>query len=155
MDTNQTYQVHLSILLKPIWVNNPPTIRISLNGLTENIILDKETWFDYRYMSASTTNRLQIEFYGKTNADTDIVNNKDTAVIIDQIKLNGIASPKFAWVGVYTPDYPLHYIKDNPTAASTLTQCTYMGWNGVWTLEFTVPVFTWIHKVEGLGWIYD
>ncbi len=155
MDTNQTYQVNLSLLLKPVWFNAPPTIRISLNGLTENIILDKETWFDYRYMSASTTNRLQIEFYGKTDADTDMVNNKDTAVIIDQIKLNGMSSPKFAWVGVYTPTYPLHYINDNPTAASILSPFTYMGWNGVWVLEFTVPVFTWIHKIEGLGWIYD
>lgn len=155
MDTNQTYQVHLSILLKPIWVNNPPTIRIGMNGTMADVTLDKETWFDYRYTSASTTDKLQIEFYGKTDADTDIVNNKDTAVIIDQVKLNGMASPKFAWAGVYTPNYPTHYIEDNPTAASALTQCTYMGWNGVWALEFTVPVFTWIHNIEELGWIYD
>lgn len=155
MDTNQTYQVHLSILLKPIWVNTPPTIRIGINDKIAEATLDNETWFDYRYTSAATTDKLHIEFYGKTDADTDIINNKDTAVIIDQIKFNGITSPKFAWAGVYIPNYPIHYIKDNPTAASTLSPATYMGWNGVWTLEFTIPVFTWIHKIEGLGWIYD
>jgi hypothetical protein len=155
MDTNQTYQVHLSILLRPIWVNNPPTIRIGMNGTMADVTLDKETWFDYRYTSASTVDKLQIEFYGKTDADTDIINNKDTAVIIEQVKLNGMASPKFAWAGVYTPNYPAHYIKDNPTSASTLSPFTYLGWNGVWELEFTVPVFTWIHKVEDLGWIHD
>ena len=155
MDTNQTYQVNLSVLIKPIWFNGPPTIKIGLNGITEDITLDKETWFNYNYTSKATTDVLQIEFYGKTDADTDMVNNKDTAIIIEEVKFNGIASPRFAWAGVYTPNYPLHYIKDNPTVADTLTPCTYLGWNGIWTLEFTVPVFTWIHKVEGLGWIYD
>jgi hypothetical protein len=149
MDTNQTYQVNLSVLIKPIWFNEPPTIKIGLNGITEDITLDKETWFNYNYTSEATTDVLQIEFYGKAN------NDSDTAVIIEQVKFNGISNPKFAWAGVYTPDYPLHYLKDNPTSASTLSPHTYLGWNGIWTLEFTVPVFTWIHKVEGLGWIYD
>ncbi len=133
MNTNQTYQVNLSILLKPVWFNTPPTIRLGLNGLMENITLDKETWFDYNYISASTTSKLQVEFYGKTDKDTDIIGNRDTAVIIEQVKFNGISSPKFAWAGVYTPQYPLHYIKDNLTAASTLSPATYIGWNGLWT----------------------
>ena len=149
MATDQTYQVNLSVLIKPVWFNDPPTIRIGLNGVTKDIILDKETWFNYNYTSEATTNILQIELYGKTNKDSD------TAVIVEEVKFNGINSPKFAWAGTYIPNYPLHYLKDNPTSASTLSPHTYLGWNGVWTLEFTVPVFTWIHKVEGLGWIYD
>jgi hypothetical protein len=32
---------------------------------------------------------------------------------------------------------------------------TYLSWNGKWTLTFDVPVFTWIHRVQNLGWIYD
>lgn len=155
MDTNQTYQVHLSVLLKPTWVNNPPTIRIGMNDALENITLDKDTWFNYDYTTEASTGKFQIELHGKTNADTDISNRRDTTVIIDQIKFNGISSPKFAWSGIYTPQYPIHYIKDNPTAASKLSSCTCLGWNGIWTLEFTVPVFTWIHKIEDLGWIYD
>ena len=155
MDTNQTYQVNLSILVNPIWFNTPPTIRIGLNGVMENVTLDKETWFDYNYTSVSATDKLQVEFYGKTNNYTDVVGNRDTAVIIEQVKFNGISSPKFAWAGIYTPQYPLHYLKDNPTSATALSPHTYLGWNGTWTLEFTVPVFTWIHQIEGLGWIYD
>lgn len=155
MAINQTYQVNLSVFIKPIWFNKPPTIKVGLNGVTEDITLDKETWFNYNYTSEATTNILQIELYGKTDKDSDMANGKDTAIIIEEIKLNGITSPKFAWAGAYTPNYPAHYINDNPTSASTLSPCTYLGWNGIWTLEFTVPVFTWIHKVEGLGWIYD
>jgi hypothetical protein len=149
MDTNQTYQVNLSVLIKPIWCNQPPIIKIGLNGITEDITLDKETWFNYNYTSTATTDILQIELYGKAN------NDSDTAVIIEEVKFNGISNPKFAWAGTYIPNYPLHYIKVNPTSASTLSPHTYLGWNGIWTLKFTVPIFTWIHKVEGLGWIYD
>jgi hypothetical protein len=29
-----------------------------------------------------------------------------------------------------------------------------MGWNGRWELNFRVPIFTWIHQLENLGWIY-
>ena len=155
MNTNQPYQVNLSVLLKPTWFNAPPTIRIGVNNQMENTTLDKDTWFEYNYTTASPIDKLQIELYGKTDADTDIVNNKDTAVIINQIKFNGITSPRFVWAGVYTPNYPARYIKDNPMSASILSPATYIGWNGVWTLEFTVPIFTWIHKLEDLGWIYD
>jgi hypothetical protein len=151
MAIDQTYQVDLSVSIKPIWFNKPPTIRISLNGNIEDIVLEKETWFNYTYKSVSATNVLQIEFYGKTDKDSDMDNGKDTAIIIDQVKFNGISSPKIAWSGIYTPDYPLDY----PASASTLSPCTYLGWNGTWILEFTVPVFTWIHQIEGLGWIYD
>lgn len=35
------------------------------------------------------------------------------------------------------------------------TNATYLGWNGLWVLEFELPIFTWIHKLENLGWIYD
>jgi hypothetical protein len=149
MATNQTYQVNLSVLIKPIWFNAPPTIKVGVNGVIEEITLDKETWFNYNYTSKATTDILQIELYGKAN------NDSDTAVIIEEVKFNGINSPKFAWAGTYIPNYPLHYLKDNPASASTLSPHTYLGWNGIWTLEFTVPIFTWIHKVEGLGWIYN
>lgn len=155
MTTNQPYHVDLSVLLKPIWFNNFPNIRIGVNGKLDDVILDKDTWFNYSYNAKATTNILQIELYGKNDNDSDMANNKDTAVVIEQIKFNSITSPKFAWKGVYTPKYPVHYIENNTTAASTLSPCTYLGWNGIWTLEFTVPVFTWIHKLEDLGWIYD
>ena len=36
-----------------------------------------------------------------------------------------------------------------------LTNIDYLGWPGTWTLDFTSPVFTWIHQIQSLGWIYD
>ncbi len=95
-----------------------------------------------------------IEHYVKTTNDTEVHTGRDTAVIIEQIKFDGIYSPKFAWAGLYSPKYPSHYQVDQQLS-TTLSHHTYLGWNGVWRLDFTLPIYTWIHKIENLGWIYD
>lgn len=86
--------------------------------------------------------------------------NKDatdptTAVVIKRIAFNDIASPKFVWLGQYTPDYPEPWASEQANLPTILTNTGYLGWNGQWRLEFTAPVFTWIHGVENLGWIYS
>ena len=60
--------------------------------------------------------------------------------------------------GKYMPIYP------NPWAGEQLAQGivldpilryhNYLSWNGTWSLDFTVPIFTWIHTIEDLGWVY-
>jgi hypothetical protein len=69
---------------------------------------------------------------------------------IEEVLFNGLSNPKFAWAGVYTPNYPLHV-----QGKEQLSPHTYLGWNGVWRLDYTVPIYTWIHQIESLGWIYD
>ena len=32
---------------------------------------------------------------------------------------------------------------------------TYICWNKRWHLPITFPAFTWIHKLENLGWIHE
>lgn len=78
-----------------------------------------------------------------------------TALIINSIEFNNIASPKFIWRGIYTPNYPEPWASEQTNLAMKITNTNYLGWNGVWRLEFTAPIFTWIHQVEDLGWIYD
>lgn len=96
------------------------------------------------------THILEIEH---KNKDPD---DPDTALVIKSITFNDITSDKFVWAGVYTPDYPLSWYNEQPVKPpQELTYSNYLGWNGVWRLEFTAPIFTWIHGVEGLGWIYD
>jgi hypothetical protein len=56
----------------------------------------------------------------------------------------GITDPKFAWAGMYQTQH-----------SSNAVSQTYLSWNGTWTLRFDVPVFTWMHHVQGLGWIYQ
>jgi hypothetical protein len=160
MNTNRTYTADISVLLKPIQFNRIPTGRIGIDGKFTDIVLSKDTWFNFHCSRTdNNTVKIQVEQYGKTKADSDIPNGKDTAIIIEQVKFNGIVDPKFAWAGVYYPEYPDYYIKEqlaqNKILNSELTPYTYLGWNGVWKLEFTLPVYTWIHNTLDLGWIYD
>jgi hypothetical protein len=70
-------------------------------------------------------------------------NDPDTAVIVKKIKLNDIEHIQNTYQGMYCPN------DKDPR------RDTYIAWNGIWALEFSVPVYTWMHQVQGLGWIYD
>ena len=145
-----TYHTNIKVKIKPIWFDRKPTMAIGINGQREIITLAESQWFEYNYTATSGTGYLEVELLGKTNRDTDVAGNRDTAVVIEEILLNNLSSPKFAWAGVYTPNYPLHV-----QGKEQLSPHTYLGWNGVWRLDYTVPIYTWIHQIENLGWIYD
>ena len=102
---------------------------------------------------------LSVEFINKHDSDTDIANNLDKAVIIKNITFNNITSPKFVWAGIYKPEYPEPWATEqqnqNIVLLPQLPAHNYLSWNGKWTLTFSVPIFTWIHHIENLGWIYD
>ena len=151
MDT-RIYKVKLEVLLKPIINNRYPSAHIRFNGKQQTIELSSDTWYEFEFEGPYGSNlKLEIEHYGKLNADTNLVTGADLAIVVDQIKINGIASPKFVWAGIYKPVYPLHLINE----PLELTYSSYLGWNGVWSLDLTLPAFTWIHNIENLGWIYD
>ena len=104
--------------------------------------------FDYDF-NATGTVALTVEHFGKSDIDPT------TAVEIVRIEFFGISDPKFVWAGTYYPEYPtMWYSEQSTKPADVLPNQTYLGWNGVYKLEFTVPVFTWIHQVQDLGWIY-
>lgn len=93
---------------------------------------------------------LEVVFMNKPDNDIDL------AVVIDKIEFFGISDPRFVWAGVYTPKYPEPWFsqqKEKPPAS--LPSQNYLGWNGKWRLDFSVPVFTWMHQTLNLGWIYQ
>ena len=139
MDTS-LYPAKINILLRPI---GKPKCRISVNGQIKDIIVEQEQLISFKIQGNGSV-KLSIEHYGKLDSDPS------TALIIEQIEFNEITSPKFVWAGVYYPIYPKHM-----TGASELKSHNYLSWNGVWQLEFTLPIYTWIHKTLDLGWIYD
>ena len=75
---------------------------------------------------------------------------EQVAVIVKELKFFEISDPRVVWAGVYYPEYPDHY----PDKTYPLPGHGYLGWNGIYRLEFSVPVFTWIHQTLDLGWIY-
>jgi len=135
------YPVDIDILLRSV---GQPNCRITLDDQKKDLVVDGDTWVKLFHQGHGTA-RLSIEHHSKAELDPT------TALIIDQIKFNSISGTKFIYQGIYYPSYPTHLQDKN----SILPHQNYLSWNGIWTLDFTLPIYTWIHKVEDLGWIYD
>lgn len=135
------YPVKLKLTLEPVqhpWV----TVKIDQHSTTQQ--LQTTTDFEFEF-SATDQAILTVEHYNKSDQDAD------TAVVIKHIEFYGISDPRFVWAGMYYPQYPKHYSDQVPC----LPGQGYLGWNGVYVLKFQVPVFTWIHHIQSLGWLYQ
>jgi hypothetical protein len=150
--------VQLSISLKPVWHASVPEICVGVPGNIKTLFLDTPTTFNFEY-TAENNSYIIVELLNKTVADTILDKNLDKAVIIEDISFFGIADPKFIWAGILTPIYPDYWIEENRNKnielPKELTNLSYIGFNGQWRLDFTVPVFTWMHKIQDLGWVYN
>ena len=135
------YPVNIEILLKPV---GSPRCKISLDDQRRDLLIVTDTWVNIFFQGCGKAD-LCIEHYNKAESDPT------TALIIDDIKFNGISNPKFIYQGTYYPNYPKHLIGNDVV----LPHKNYLSWNGVWQLEFTLPIYTWIHKTLDFGWIYD
>jgi len=135
--------VDVVIRLRPIYHNEPPEIRVGPNGDLSLHTLTETRDFGFKFYS-QTPCTLQVEFLNKHPNDTVIESNLDKAVIIESVSFFGITDPKFVWAGIYHP------VEKDPMPSHT-----YLSWNGMWTLDFEVPVFTWMHRIQSLGWIYQ
>ena len=97
--------------------------------------------------------RLEVELLGKSNLDPQ------QAISIKDLRINDISDKKFIWNGLYTPNYPEPWATEqrqqNIELLPCITNTDYLGWNGRWTLEFSSPIYTWIHRVQDHGWVYD
>ena len=80
-------------------------------------------------------------------------------MVVQQVEFFGITDPRFAWAGVYEPQYPEPWATEQFDSGvilqPQLSPHTYLSWPGIWTLTFELPVFSWIHNIQGLGWLYD
>lgn len=141
------------VMLKPHGTKIP-SCRVDLDG---------ESWFDgeisdrivvkVQDMLRPGKHDLVISYQSKSHDDAD------QAIEIQQISINGVVDQRFVWRGVYCPVYPEPWASQQQQQGiqlfNTITNTNYLGWNGTWRLQFDSPVFTWIHGVQSLGWIYD
>jgi len=153
-----TYPVKLSVVLRPIWHAEPPQIWVGIEPDLTKIWLTETTKFDFEF-ETDQPGCLSVEFLNKTDQDCIPDQNLDKAVVIESVSFFDITDPKFAWAGIYEPVYPEPWATQQRNQSIALKQqlCphNYLSWNGKWTLTFGVPVFSWIHHVQNLGWIYD
>ena len=152
------YRTEIKLHVTPIWHKEPPicSIQFSKDVFFKEEIKESKVYSYEEYLSAGNYD-IVVEFLNKKNSDTII--GKDKAIIIDKIIFINIESEKFAWQGIYQPNYPEPWATQQKKLGKELnyilTPITYLGWNGQWRLTYSAPVFTWIHKIKNFGWIYE
>ena len=140
------YRVKMKIVLRAV---RQPWVKISVHGQEQVYQINDQTEFDYDFVTQDSTVTIMIEHFNKDH------NDPETAVEIVGIEFFNIADPAFAWAGTYTPQYPEPWYSQQVTKPpQTLTKHNYLGWNGVYKLEISIPVFEWMHKTLAMGWIY-
>lgn len=140
------YAVKMKLKLRPV---GKPWVRVGLDEHKQEKQLETLTTFEWDF-DATDSVCLTVEMFNKQS------NDSTTAVEIIGIEFFGISDPKFIWQGIYRPDYPEPwYSEQQEQPAAELQGHSYLGWNGVYSLTFSVPVFTWMHKILDLGWIYQ
>ena len=137
--------VKLLVAVTPV---GEPWVRVTAPGFDQHQRLLRPMVFDIKFITSNPQATLTIEHCCKSADDAT------TAVIVDSVSFFGIQDPRFVWAGIYRPDYPEPWASEQTNLASELTAHPYLGWNGCWSLTFGVPVFTWIHQTQNLGWIY-
>jgi hypothetical protein len=149
-----TYPVKISICLRPIFYADAPEYRISAADVLLQGHLESTTVFDLSIIAVDKSS-ISIEFLNKQDSDTVIDQGLDKAIVIEWIKFFGISDPRFVWQGVYRPNYPEPWYSQQLTAPpETLKNTDYLSWNGKWSLDFDVPIFLWIHRIQNHGWLY-
>lgn len=153
MDT-ELHKIDISLEIEPCWKSVPPLVRLSFDGdMAWNSTLESVRIFEHHDLLIPGTHTLEIELYGKSDLDPD------QALRIRNLSFGGIKSQRFVWQSVYSPCYPEPWASQQRSQhqelLSQIQATDYLGWNGIWRLEFTSPIFTWIHRIENLGWIYN
>lgn len=137
------YPVKMTVTLQP--VQSPlVTVTVTAGKITHTQKLLTTTSFDFDFVAVDQA-ALTVEHHGKLDSDVD------TAVIVQRIEFYGICDPRFIWAGTYYPIYPNHH----PDQKFKLPGQGYLGWNGIYVLKFQVPVFSWIHQIQDMGWLYQ
>jgi len=157
MDTNLKHRFWGEISLDPVFHEEPPLVKVILAGdeLFHGLLESRKTLEFDRWLVPGVYD-LTVEFLNKKDTDTVPDRNLDKAVIVESISVAGLRSQKFVWQGIYAPEYPEPWhSQQTPRPPAELLGHTYLSWNGIWTLKLSSPIFTWVHQVEDLGWIYD
>ena len=142
------YNTVLQIELEP--EGKFPVIDYGIDLIETSCQLEDKTILTFDRDLTVGEHKFILNFQNKTNETPDY------AVKINAVIAEGICTDRLKWQGKYYPNYPEPWASQQTHKLETvINSATYLGWNGKWELVFTVPIFTWIHRIENLGWIYD
>lgn len=149
------YKTLIEIDVSPEYHLTAPTIITGIDSAVEHRTIEQNTTLIFDTELSFGSHQVIIDFVGKTNADCVPSQNLDKTLTINKIRINGICLERFLWESTYTPVYPEPWYSQQATKPpKTHKGSVKLGWNGRWQLDFTAPVFTWIHKIEKMGWIW-
>jgi len=109
---------------------------------------DKEIKFNHR-LNFDAQHCLRIERYNKECSKP--VNGIHQTLVLDKVKIDGIDIQNIIYSRSYNiPDYPEHWIKQNPGLEKIILAETHFGFNGSWRLNFNSPFYQFmIDAVSG------
>ena len=145
------YSTKFSIELRPHYSGSAaPYIDYTFNGHQQRVpLLSSSTVLSFCPDLEEGPQEFVLDFFNKTDSTPDM------AVEIVNVKFEDMALDRFKWNNRYYPRYPEPWASEQPEPLPEFQQsATYLGWNGRWVLNFETPIFTWIHRLENLGWIY-
>jgi len=138
----------VKVRLKPLTETRAPRCEVTVGYITKMLELDQEQWIDIQiHPDRNSTVDIVVKHLGKT--EEEFKSREELAISVEEIKINGISDTKFVWAGKFHPEYPRWEEDKGPIDTH------YLGFNGEWRLTISIPAYTWIHKIQGLGWIYD
>lgn len=149
------YQTQIEVDLVPEYHDKYPEIIYGIDHPTQKQILTGPITLIFLEELSEGPHHLIIELCNKQNADCIPDQNLDMTVIINSVRIGGIALPRFVWISEYTPVYPEPWFSEQDTTPDPVIKgASTLGHNGRWQINFDSPVFPWIHKVEQMGWIW-
>ena len=150
MDT--LYNVNIEVCVKPIIHKTVPQISYGFdNTIINTIDLSIPCMLSFNHDFDKGPHSFWVQFLNKDYSERTPDQGIDMAVEIDSVAIHDIKLDRLKWAGKFYPMYP----KDCEHNDTVLQPHTYLGWNGKWVIEFYTPVFTWIHRLENLGWLYS
>lgn len=153
MDTK--YKTEIEITLVPTYYTTPPEIKYGIDECDYHCVLVEPITIKLQKQLPQGQHFLIIDFFNKTNHDCIPELNVDKFITIQDVKIGGINSQRFKWISEYTPRYPEPWYSEQITKPNPIqTGATVLGFNGIWKLNFSSPVYTWIHSIENMGWVW-
>lgn len=142
----------IDLQLQPRWWKTQPEITYGIDDHPINTVLvANHTTLRIAFPLDPGEHKIWFTFNNKNYNESRLEQGHDMAVEVDAVSFEGITVDRFKWAANYYPDYPADY----PDKQKVIKSATYLGWNGLWELSFTTPIFAWIHQIENLGWFYS
>ena len=149
------YLTKIEIELVPTYHASAPHIAYGIDSISDAMTLTQPTVLTFQQELSAGPHELIIDFTNKQDSDCIPELGLDKYISVGAIKFHNIHLPRFNWLATYEPVFPEPwYSEQNPPPNPIQQGETHLGWNGRWRLAFVAPVFSWIHQLENMGWIW-